>query len=155
MSRIYYRGKFYDYPIVADNALREPRRRSRRPLRRLSYLWVRVRPPKDQSNARGLRRVQRSAGGSTATSSRPTPRRCGVSRATEIQADWGAQRIKDLSLFRCGLGGDQAQVAAARHGTKSQAGDEPHRGVQLPEVRARDDVGALPPSWSPAGARRS
>ena len=39
-----------------------------------------------------------SAGGSTGTSSRPTTRRSGACPATEIPADWAAQRIKNLSL---------------------------------------------------------
>ena len=52
MSRIYYEGKFYDYPIKPMNALRnlgliEAVRCV------VSYLWVRVRPPKDQSTLEG------------------------------------------------------------------------------------------------------
>src|SRR5215208_5597836 len=52
MSRIYYRGKLYDYPIKPLNALRnlgfiEAVRCM------LSYLWVKVRPPKDQSTLEG------------------------------------------------------------------------------------------------------
>ena len=39
-----------------------------------------------------------SAGASTASSSRPTPRRSGACRPPSIQADWAAQRIKNLSL---------------------------------------------------------
>src|SRR5438067_4846872 len=47
MSRILYRGKFYDYPLKASNALRnlgvvEALRCV------LSYLWARVRPPRRQ-----------------------------------------------------------------------------------------------------------
>src|SRR3954464_2729211 len=46
LSRIYSRGKFYDYPIVPMNALKnlgfvEAVRCV------LSYLWVRIHPPKD------------------------------------------------------------------------------------------------------------
>ncbi len=56
LSRIYYRGKFYDYPISAMNALR-----NLGPIEAVrcvgSYLWVRVHPPKDTVDARGLRRV--------------------------------------------------------------------------------------------------
>ena len=56
-SRIYYQGKFFDYPLKPFNALRtlglvEAIRCV------LSFLWVRVRPPKDQTHARGLRRRQ-------------------------------------------------------------------------------------------------
>src|SRR5437879_4571643 len=49
MSRIYYNGKFFDYPLRAFNALSnlgilEALRCV------LSYVWARIRPPKDQSN---------------------------------------------------------------------------------------------------------
>ena len=53
MSRIFYGGKFYDYPLRAFNALR-----NLGPIEAvrcvLSYLWVRVRPPKDQSTFEGF-----------------------------------------------------------------------------------------------------
>src|SRR5690349_16574247 len=52
MSRIYYDGKYIDYPIKPFNALR-----SLGPweaiLCVLSYLWVRIRPPKDQTTLEG------------------------------------------------------------------------------------------------------
>ena len=52
MSRIFYNGKLYDYPLKAGNALR-----NLGPLEAvlcvLSYAWVRVRPPKDQSTLEG------------------------------------------------------------------------------------------------------
>ncbi|HUR73833.1 MAG TPA: FAD-dependent oxidoreductase, partial [Sporichthya sp.] len=52
MSRISYRGKLYDYPLKAGNALKnlgilEAVRCV------LSYVWVRVHPPKDQTNFEG------------------------------------------------------------------------------------------------------
>ena len=52
MSRIYYGGKFYDYPLNARNALRnlgavEAARCM------ASYLWARLRPPADQSSFEG------------------------------------------------------------------------------------------------------
>ena len=48
MSRIVYNGKLYDYPLKAMNALRNlgPWQAF---LCILSYVWVRIRPPKDQS----------------------------------------------------------------------------------------------------------
>lgn len=53
LSRIYYRGKFYDYPIVPMNALRnlgfiEAVRCV------LSYLWVRIRPPAESATLEGF-----------------------------------------------------------------------------------------------------
>ena len=52
MSRIYYDGKFYDYPLKAMNALR-----NLGPLEAvrcvLSYVWVRIRPPKNMDSFEG------------------------------------------------------------------------------------------------------
>jgi protoporphyrinogen oxidase len=96
LSRVYYRGKFYDYPIVASNALRNlgPIEAARCCL---SYLWVRVKPPKDQSTLEGFvasRFGWRLYEHFFKTQSEKV---WGVP-CTDIQADWGAQRIKDLSL---------------------------------------------------------
>ena len=98
LSRIYYRGKFYDYPLVAMNALRnlgfvEAVRCG------LSYLWVRIKPPKDKSTLEGFvagRFGWRLYEHFFKTQSEKV---WGVP-CTEIGSDWGAQRIKDLSLFR-------------------------------------------------------
>jgi protoporphyrinogen oxidase len=100
LSRIYYRGKFYDYPIVPMNALRnlgfvEAVRCV------LSYLWVRVHPPKDKDTLEGFVasrfgwRLYRHFFKTQSEKVWGVP-------CTEIQADWGAQRIKNLSLFRAG-----------------------------------------------------
>jgi protoporphyrinogen oxidase len=98
LSRIYYRGKFYDYPISATNALRQlgPIEAVRCVL---SYLWVRVRPPKDKTTLEGFvvsRFGWRLYGHFFKTQSEKV---WGVP-CTEIQADWGAQRIKNLTLVR-------------------------------------------------------
>ena len=79
LSRIYYRGKYYDYPLKPFNALRnlglvESLRCAG------SYAWARPARPRTRALSRaGWRRG--SVGGSTGTSSRPTPRRCGVTPA--------------------------------------------------------------------------
>jgi protoporphyrinogen oxidase len=97
-SRIYYRGKFYDYPISAMNALR-----NLGPVEAVrcvgSYLWVRIRKPKDMSTLEGFVasrfgwRLYRHFFKTQSEKVWGVP-------ATKIQADWGAQRIKNLSLFR-------------------------------------------------------
>ncbi len=97
MSRIFYRGRLFDYPLKAGNALRglgvvEAVRCV------LSYLWARVHPPKDQSHFEGwvtARFGRRLYGIFFKTY---TEKVWGVP-ATEIQADWAAQRIKNLSLL--------------------------------------------------------
>jgi protoporphyrinogen oxidase len=96
MSRIFYDGKFYDYPLKASNALRnlgilEAIRCV------LSYLWVRVRPPKDQSTFEGWVAARFGWRLYRIFFKTYTEKVWGV-RATEIQADWAAQRIKNLSL---------------------------------------------------------
>jgi len=78
MSRIHYRGKLFDYPLKAGNGSAASAW-SGGPLRLLVRL-ARVNPPKDQSHldawvtARFGKRCSRS-------SSRPTPRRLGMSTA--------------------------------------------------------------------------
>jgi protoporphyrinogen oxidase len=98
LSRIYYRGKFYDYPISAMNALTNLGF-IEAVLCVCSYLWVRVRPPKDTSTLEGFVasrfgwRLYRHFFKTQSEKVWGVP-------CTEIQADWGAQRIKNLSLFR-------------------------------------------------------
>jgi protoporphyrinogen oxidase len=97
LSRIYYRGKFYDYPLSAMNALR-----NLGPIEAVrcvgSYFWVRIHPPKDTTTLEGFvasRFGWRLYGHFFKTQSEKV---WGVP-CTEIQADWGAQRIKNLSLW--------------------------------------------------------
>jgi protoporphyrinogen oxidase len=96
MSRIFYDGKFFDYPLKASNALRNLGLvESVRCV--ASYAWARVRPPADQSNFEGwvaARFGWRLYGIFFKTY---TEKVWGVP-ATEIAADWAAQRIKNLSL---------------------------------------------------------
>ncbi len=98
MSRIFYKGKLYDYPLVPMNALRnlgfvEAVRCVG------SYMWVRIRPPKDQSTLEGF--IASRFGWRLYRHFFKTynEKVWGVP-ASELSADWGAQRIKNLSLFR-------------------------------------------------------
>lgn len=96
-SRIFYKGKFFDYPLQPLNALRnlglwETARCM------FSLLTTKIFPPKDQSNfenwvaARFGWRLYRIFFKTY------TEKVWGI-KATEIQSDWAAQRIKDLSLI--------------------------------------------------------
>ena len=101
MSRIFYNGKFYDYPLVAMNALRnlglvEAVRCG------LSYLWVRIRPPKDQTTFEGWTASRFGWRLYRTFFKTYTEKLWGVP-ADQIQADFAAQRIKNLSLFRAVL----------------------------------------------------
>ncbi len=101
MSRILYRGKLFDYPIVAANALR-----NLGPIESVrcvaSYCWARVQPPKNQDTLEGFivarfgRRLYEHFFKTYNEKVWGVP-------ASEISADWGAQRIKGVSLFRAGI----------------------------------------------------
>lgn len=96
MSRIFYDGKFYDYPLRAWNALRNLGLiESVRCV--ASYAAVRIRPPKDQSNFEGWVAARFGWRLYRTFFKTYTEKVWGVP-ANEIQADWAAQRIKNLSL---------------------------------------------------------
>lgn len=101
MSRIFYNGKFYDYPLRAFNALRnlgilEAVRCV------LSYAWARVRPPRDQSHFEGWVAARFGWRLYRTFFKTYTEKVWGIP-ANEIQADWAAQRIKNLSLAKAVL----------------------------------------------------
>jgi len=96
MSRIYYNGKYFDYPLRAMNALLN--------LGVLeaflcvgSYAAARIRPPKDQSNFEGWV-ASRFGWRLYRTFFKTYTEKVWGVPADEIQADWAAQRIKNLSL---------------------------------------------------------
>ena len=98
MSRIFYRGRFYDYPLRALNALRNlGLLESVRCV--LSYAWVRIHPPKDQSSFEGWT-ASRFGWRLYRTFFKTYTEKVWGVPADELQADWAAQRIKNLSLFR-------------------------------------------------------
>ena len=97
MSRIFYKGKYYDYPLKAMNALRNLGV-VEATLCVLSYVWARIRPPKDQTNFEGWVASRFGYRLYRTFFKTYTEKVWGVP-ATEIQADWAAQRIKNLSLF--------------------------------------------------------
>ena len=98
MSRIYYNGKFFDYPLKAMNALRGLGLVEAF-LCMLSYAWARVRPPKDQSNFEGWVSARFGYRLYRIFFKTYTEKLWGVP-ATSIKADWAAQRIKNLSLMK-------------------------------------------------------
>jgi protoporphyrinogen oxidase len=95
-SRIFYRGRFYDYPIRPLNALRNLGLREAVPCV-ASYLWARLRPPRattleDYVVANYGRRLYHHFFRAY------TEKVWGVA-PSELSADWGAQRIKGMSLW--------------------------------------------------------
>ncbi len=96
MSRIYYEGKYYDYPLKGMNALRnlgvvEAVRCV------LSYLWARIRPPKDQTNYEGWL-VARFGWRLYRHFFKSYTEKVWGMPVSEMPADWAAQRVKNLSL---------------------------------------------------------
>jgi protoporphyrinogen oxidase len=95
-SRIFYQGKFYDYPLKGMNALKnlgviEAVRCV------LSYLWARIRPPQDQTNFEGW--VAARFGWRLYRHFFKTyTEKVWGHPGSEMQADWAAQRIKNLNL---------------------------------------------------------
>jgi protoporphyrinogen oxidase len=95
-SRIYYNGRFFDYPLRASNALAGlgPVEAARCVL---SYLWARARPPRDTTSFEGWVTSRFGARLYRIFFKTYTEKVWGVP-ASEIKADWAAQRIKNLSL---------------------------------------------------------
>jgi protoporphyrinogen oxidase len=100
-SRMLYRGKLYDYPLVPMNALRNlgPVEMTRCAA---SYLWARVHPPKNQDNLEGFYAARFGWRLYRHFFKTYTEKVWGVPVA-DLSADWGAQRVKDLSLGRAAI----------------------------------------------------
>ena len=117
-SRILYKGKLYDYPLVPMNALRnlgfvEAVRCM------ASYAWVRVRPPKDQTKFEGFTAGRFGWRLYRTFFKTYTEKVWGVD-ATEIEADFGAQRVKDLSIFRAVIEGFKPKKLRIRRAKSKQ-----------------------------------
>ncbi len=96
MSRILYAGKLFDYPLRPLNALTnlgvvEAVRSV------ASYVKARIRPPRDQSHFEGWVSARFGDRLYRIFFKTYTEKVWGMP-ATDIQADWAAQRIKNLSL---------------------------------------------------------
>ena len=96
MSRIYYRGKFIDYPLRAMNALRNLGFLEA-VLCGFSYIWARVRPPKDQNNYEGWLVARFGWRLYRHFFKTYTEKVWGVP-VSDMPADWAAQRVKNLDL---------------------------------------------------------
>ncbi len=96
MSRIYYRGKLYDYPLKAMNALRNLGI-WQSVLAVGSYARARLRPPKDQTNYENWL-VARFGWRLYRTFFKTYTEKVWGMPVSEMPADWAAQRIKNLSL---------------------------------------------------------
>lgn len=97
-SRIYYRGKYYDYPLKLMNALSNlgPYEAFRIIA---SYVKRQIRPYKEQDNFEQWV-INRFGGRLYMHFFRSYTKKVWGIDPKEIQADWAAQRIKNLSLFK-------------------------------------------------------
>ena len=134
-SRIYYRGKFYDYPLKASNALGnlgvvEATRCV------LSYAWARVKPPKRQDMYEGWL-VARFGWRLYDHFFKTYTEKVWGHPPSDMPADWAAQRVKNLSLASAVIERAPAQAQPEGHHLSD-------RGVPVPQAGAGDDVGALP-----------
>jgi protoporphyrinogen oxidase len=117
-SRILYQGKLYDYPLVPMNALRnlgfvEAVRCM------ASYAWVRINPPKDTSNFEGFTAGRFGWRLYRTFFKTYTEKVWGVP-ATAIQSDFGAQRVKDLSIIRAVIEGFKPKSLRIRRDKSKQ-----------------------------------
>ena len=145
LSRILYRGKLFDYPLKPFNALfglgvLEAIRCV------LSYALVRVHPPKDQSNFEGWVAARFGWRLYRIFFKTYTEKVWGVP-ATDIQADWAAQRIKNLSLLNAitsafGLGKGGGKGGKEQITTLIEEFQYPRLGPGMMWDRARDLVRA-------------
>ena len=83
LSRIYYGGKFYSYPLSAFEALAQSRHRHERRLHAVLRLRQGV-PDRRRRAPSTIGCATSSAKSCSRSSSRPTPRRCGACRATRF-----------------------------------------------------------------------
>ena len=96
MSRIYYRGKFIDYPVRAMNVMTKLGVWESF-LCVCSYIGVRIKKPKDQTSFEGWVASRFGWRLYHALFKTYTEKVWGVA-ADKLPADWAAQRIKNLSL---------------------------------------------------------
>ncbi len=97
MSRIYYDGRYYDYPLKASNALKNLGIREAF-LCVMSYVWARIRPPKDQETLEGWI-VARFGWRLYRHFFKTYNEKLWGVPVHKLPADFAAQRIKNLSLF--------------------------------------------------------
>jgi protoporphyrinogen oxidase len=96
LSRIYYKGKYFDYPLKATNALV-----NMGPVETVrcmaSYTWARIRPVKDPRTLEDWVSNQFGHRLFSIFFKTYTEKVWGIS-TKELSADWAAQRIKGLNL---------------------------------------------------------
>src|SRR5579863_4769210 len=101
MSRIFYKGKFYDYPLKALNALRNLGLWEAI-LCGFSYLLARIRPPANEDNYENWL-VARFGWRLYRTFFKTYTEKVWGVPVSQMPADWAAQRVKNLDLGKAVL----------------------------------------------------
>jgi protoporphyrinogen oxidase len=138
LSRIHYKGLLFDYPLRPWNALRglgavEAARCV------ASYIACRLRPPRDQTHFEGWVTARFGRRLYEIFFKTYTEKVWGVP-ATEIQADWAAQRIKNLNLGRAVFNALFPRSGQTAVTTLIDRFQYPRTGPGLMWERARDRV---------------
>ena len=125
LSRIFYQGKYFDYPLKAGNALR-----NMGPVETIrcmaSYAWARIHPVKDPKNLEDWVSNQFGHRLFSIFFKTYTEKVWGMS-TKELSADWAAQRIKGLNLsqaIRSALIPQRAKKGNGREGVIKTLVDE-------------------------------
>ena len=152
MSRIFYRGKFYDYPIKLGNALSNLG--IIEAIRVRALVPVGADPPAEGPTTLEGYIVSNYGWRLYRHFFKTYNEKVWGIPASELSADWGAQRIKGMSLWNAVWEPIRSSVVGSG-GTSSEAGHQPHRRVPVPEVRTGDDVGAVRRAGGRHGRRDS
>jgi protoporphyrinogen oxidase len=134
MSRIFYKGKYYDYPLKAMNALRNLGLWEAI-LCGFSYVWARIRPPKDEDNYENWL-VARFGWRLYRTFFKTYTEKVWGVEVSEMPADWAAQRVKNLDLRKAVINA----ILPKRNQTEITTLIEE---FQYPKYGPGDDVGGL------------
>jgi len=119
MSRIYYEGRFYSYPLRAFEALRNlGLRRSAACM--LSYLWARLFPIREVKSFEDWTSNQFGKRLYSIFFKTYTEKVWGMP-CSEMSADWAAQRIKGLSLWSAVVDGLKRSLGLNKRPNDGQA----------------------------------
>ena len=101
LSRILYRGRFFDYPLKASNAFRNlGLMETTRCV--LSWVWAQIRPRKPEHSFEDWV-INRFGERLFSIFFKTYTEKVWGLPCNEISADWAAQRIKNLNLLKAGL----------------------------------------------------
>ena len=118
MSRIFYKGKYYDYPLKALERAAQPRACGRPSCAASPTCWARIRPPKDQTNYEGWL-VARFGWRLYRTFFKTYTEKVWGVPVSEMPADWAAQRVKNLDLRQGGRSTPSCPSATRRRSPAS------------------------------------